>query len=221
MADNYTQATMDPFIPKDLVTDKEKEFLLGFGLTTEDAGEELYFFADDYRGGAYTEPELAKAVFPDLEIEPEETEIELDEDYMIEVLQRFIKRSEGKLKYITLEGAYTCSKMRPGEFGGFACFITEDDAKVAGTASWLRDMEKTLNPVEDAGMVLDVSRVSPMTRFKMLGALCKIASDDLSRLKEDLPYYKSGGDAQKDMESWEAGCSDFLLQIAAIKKKDK
>jgi len=53
-----------------------------------------------------------------------------------EALQDVVKCNN--TDYITVEGAYTCSKMRPGEFGGFAVFITEDDCEHFGTTSWLR-----------------------------------------------------------------------------------
>ncbi len=39
--------------------------------------------------------------------------------------------------YITIEGAATCDKMRHGEFGGFAYFITRDEERYVSTWQWL------------------------------------------------------------------------------------
>lgn len=39
--------------------------------------------------------------------------------------------------YITIEAAMWCSKVRPGEFGGWAAFITRQAIEYSGTGSWL------------------------------------------------------------------------------------
>ena len=42
---------------------------------------------------------------------------------------------------IVIEGAATCSKMRPGEFGGFAHLITRDDVRSMSTWQWLDEQD--------------------------------------------------------------------------------
>ena len=45
--------------------------------------------------------------------------------------------------HITIQGASTCSKMRPDEFGGFAVFITRDTIRSISTWQWLHDQEQS------------------------------------------------------------------------------
>ena len=46
----------------------------------------------------------------------------------------------GEYPYLVWEGAYTCSKMRPGEFGGWACVITRDDIYWSSTQEWIENI---------------------------------------------------------------------------------
>ena len=52
-------------------------------------------------------------------------------------LQWVIEDMPPEIKWITAEFAYSCSKMRPGEFGGGAWFITRDGTETFFTGSWL------------------------------------------------------------------------------------
>ena len=55
-----------------------------------------------------------------------------------EVLQEILRGlPEDKYTCITFEAASYCSKMRPDEFGGVACFITRDEIKWMSTSDWL------------------------------------------------------------------------------------
>lgn len=57
------------------------------------------------------------------------------------VLQRWLQmHGEEDVRDIFVEGAITCSKMRPGEFGGFACYINRNRIEWINTAQWLNDM---------------------------------------------------------------------------------
>ena len=66
-----------------------------------------------------------------------------DWDEFIALLQKMLKEAE--MDYCYVEGASTCSKMRQGEFGGFAQFITQDDCIFLNTGSWLTRREAEFN----------------------------------------------------------------------------
>ncbi len=54
------------------------------------------------------------------------------------VLQNILRGlSPEEYPYITVEAAMWCSKVRPGEFGGWASFITRQEIEYSGTGSWL------------------------------------------------------------------------------------
>jgi hypothetical protein len=53
---------------------------------------------------------------------------------------------EDDFPYIEVEGAHTCSKMRQGEFGGFACFITRKNIRWVSTGMWLEEQRQELLP---------------------------------------------------------------------------
>jgi len=116
MANNYTQATVEPEIHPDLITPEEINELCdnGYNYVTTQYGD-YYFFVeegfwlDDTAHIWQNVIKRSKEFTPDVEVIYEEIE------------------------EIVVEGAYTCSKMRPGEFGGFVARITEDDVQQAGT----------------------------------------------------------------------------------------
>lgn len=123
MANNYSHATLDPLLPASLFTEEELDALaFACGLRSERDGDLLYFFA-------------------------EESFWEEGEDRH-EQLVNCVKLFQGKLRLldageyprITIEGAHTCSKMRPGEFGGFAYYITRDEVRYHATWQWLDEM---------------------------------------------------------------------------------
>lgn len=119
MANYYTQMTVQPFVPADLLSDSDLEFLSYFGIYSE-GKEELYLYAEEYRAeGDNGEGDT------------------FEEDALIDFFQTKIKESGGRLKFISFEFAYTCSKMRPEAFGGAAYFITTEEFKHFGTQSWL------------------------------------------------------------------------------------
>lgn len=57
---------------------------------------------------------------------------DLDLDNLIAILQAFLRtfRSENDDEGIAIHWAYTCSKLRPGEFGGGVAVITAHDVRV-------------------------------------------------------------------------------------------
>lgn len=111
MANNYTQATVYPELSKTLFTEQDLETLQENGFSFDEAhGDELYFYVEEG----------------------------FDEDETAHIFQKAIERSKNSdevdpVEEILIEGAFTCSKMRPGEFGGFVLRITEDNVQGGGT----------------------------------------------------------------------------------------
>lgn len=59
------------------------------------------------------------------------------------ILQRWLQMYGGEdVKDIFVEGAIICSEMRPGEFGGFACYINRNRIEWMNTSQWLHDMSE-------------------------------------------------------------------------------
>jgi len=65
-----------------------------------------------------------------------------------EVLQEILQGLPKEYTHISYEAASYCSKLRPGEFGGHACFITRDAIRWMSTNGWLHEqLEKLKNPM--------------------------------------------------------------------------
>lgn len=165
MANNYEQATVEPIIPASAVSDFERELLRGFGFASEpgtlEAGAKaLYFFAEDsvnssYFGDLTVGEVMAAASHGDnlaaaLVKELGSPEADLTIDTFDEgipswenILQRILRKPECQgIDEIVVMAAYTCSKMRPGEFGGWVTRITRDHIQSEGTRSMLDRMRK-------------------------------------------------------------------------------
>lgn len=126
MANNYTNATVTPWLPKTSFTEDELEGLSeACGLTYEESDGHLYFFAEEW----FTE-------------EGEDSEGEAVN--CTAMLQEKLKGMDPKeYPHLVIEGACYCGKMRPGEFGGFAYFITREEVRYVSTWAWLHEMETT------------------------------------------------------------------------------
>jgi hypothetical protein len=124
MADNYCQAVFQPNIPKHLINDEQRRIIEAFSITIEPDGDVLYLYAEDWCTDAHLTDENG-------------TEKDLDEDDLFGCFQEIIRCSNGELKWISKEQAYTCSRMRPDGFGGGALFITADDVQYVSTSEWL------------------------------------------------------------------------------------
>lgn len=135
MADNYCQVTITPLIPPAAVTEEDRKLLEQFGFSMEtDTDGNLYFYHENYAGSAYAE------------VEGEDGEIvekDIGEDEVFEALQGIVQRTD-ELDCLFVEGAYTCDRMRPGEFGGFAVFISANEIDHISTIGWLGDKKDTL-----------------------------------------------------------------------------
>lgn len=117
MADSYNQATVTPSLPTSAFTMPELNRLEVCGLFPEKDGNDglLYFSAE------YGIDDQA----------PFDGEGESD-PYLI--LQTALTRCDASVPAIIIEGAYTCSKLRPGEFGGYCAYISRRDVRFGSTA---------------------------------------------------------------------------------------
>jgi hypothetical protein len=69
------------------------------------------------------------------------------DDWTLGVLQNWLKGQDDE-EYITIEGAVTCNKVRPGQFGGFALIITKDSIHTFSTGQWI---SQTLHQLRSDG----------------------------------------------------------------------
>jgi hypothetical protein len=127
MADNFSQATISPDLPARLFSEHELHSLeAACGLTCERYGDDLYFYADT---SFHEHGEDAEDAVVDCLALMQEKLRQLDpEDYPC----------------ISIQGASTCSKMRPDEFGGFAFLIARDGIRSMSTWHWLHEQQKSL-----------------------------------------------------------------------------
>ena len=60
-----------------------------------------------------------------------------------------------EVPYVTVEAAFTCSKMRPDHFGGAGFFITKDYVRSFGTQEWLDGVRKSSDrgPIEETNKI--------------------------------------------------------------------
>ena len=169
MANNYTQGTVAPSLPLTDLHKGILDFMrdccgdLPAGMDADDSGSvkvtnesEFWEFAEEHFPDTVTVAEVTEAaevVFeghdysPGLDYEPdgdryylfaEDSLGDADLEWLEWVLSTL---PEDEVPYITVEYAHTCSKMRPGEFGGGAWFITREGTEFVNTGSWLSNRE--------------------------------------------------------------------------------
>jgi hypothetical protein len=134
MSDNFNQATITPSLPGNAFTPAELARLAECGLRHEPADEGLlYFFAED---GI------------DVDADSED-----DEDAAVtcpyEILQQALRRCDTSLTALSIEGAETCSKMRPGAFGGYCAYITRERIYHGSTTALLQSFAREAGHVTD------------------------------------------------------------------------
>jgi hypothetical protein len=124
MASNHYQATMTPDLPAAVFSEFDLHALnAACGLRCE-GDDLLYFYA-------------------------EECFSEEGEDHEgnwfngLSLLQEKLRHLDpSAYPRIVIEGAATCSKMRPGEFGGFAFLITRDEIRYMATWQWIHEQTR-------------------------------------------------------------------------------
>jgi hypothetical protein len=123
MANNYVQATVEPSLPASLFTEAELQSLsFACGLYAERCDDLLYFYAEDSFCEIHDDEDGTRISGPEL-------------------LQEKLRQLD-PVEYprIVVEGA-TCSKMRSGEFGGFAFVITRDEIRWMSTWEWIHQQQ--------------------------------------------------------------------------------
>lgn len=152
MANNNYQFTVTPSIPNDLLCGLEGHLLSAVLSSEPNDGNTTYFYSDDsvnddvtvdddllalVEGGSGPIAEKLKAL--DLENKLDEEIILANEgiDYT-DLFAELARQNPEKLPRIEIQGCWHCSKMRPGEFGGFAAIITPAGIESVDTAMWLR-----------------------------------------------------------------------------------
>ena len=124
MANNYTQATVSPDLPASLFSESELDALAACGLSHESDGESIYFFADEF-------------------FREEDDGEDGEPVNCIMLLKSKLKLIDpADTPYIVIEGAATCGKMRQGEFGGFAYFITREEVRFISTWGWVDEQSR-------------------------------------------------------------------------------
>jgi len=117
MADNFTQATILPSIPLDIWEGikKDPKFSRYFsedsdlGLDSENVhGEGVYLFSENG----------------------------VNNNAVVALLQELLRLCP-EIESFEIEGAFTYSKMRPGEFGGFCCLVGRGFEKWGATGTLL------------------------------------------------------------------------------------
>lgn len=179
MADNFEQCTVEPFIPEGLVTELELALLDGFGFRHEKDGKDrLYFFAEESVNNEFygaierdvleqdTSP-LAKRIRDYLvksgldndtaPIEELPSNVVTWEGVFQTVLSKPENRGKDRIKEVVAKAAFTCSKMRPGEFGGWVTYITPKVVKSDGTHGLLDRLRGEDNLYEALSTVMELA----------------------------------------------------------------
>lgn len=149
MADYFSQTIVQPVIPNACITPLER-FLLEQMFEHEEDGGRTYFFAsesvtdliDRSDGvletllGADASP-LAAALREALRTADDPDCLDVGDVGYAAVFQAIVARHLTEVPYVTVEVAYTCSRMRPDGFGGSAELITAAGSQSMGTGAWL------------------------------------------------------------------------------------
>jgi hypothetical protein len=120
MANNYSQGTIQPSVPEKYLTPDIIEDLESFGITCE-----------------FTEKDKTYYLFIEFGLDDEEEAVKV----LQSILQKWEKVSK-KRRYFEIGIANTCDKLRPGEFGGSAIFITPKSIKWENTYTFLEDNKR-------------------------------------------------------------------------------
>jgi len=167
MADYFTQMVVHQTIPQRDITPLER-LLLSHIFTGEAGGEGLYFFTEqgpsdmlwlnrpeveqalrasealDSRANSFIREQLAQHA-------SDVGEIEIDmsgQDWPF-LFQDIVKRSP-TLQFVTIEAAFTCSRMRSDGFGGMAMLISADAVLSKSTLELLQEFEEQVGEAPPA-----------------------------------------------------------------------
>ncbi len=118
MANFYEQSTVEPTaLDKELFTEDDLRILESCGFEWEVNEGSYYFFSPESMHEGDDDSRTYDHVFQDV-----------------------IRRSDGKVEEVVIRGALTCSKMRPGAFGGLVIRITATEVQSGTTGEILDQM---------------------------------------------------------------------------------
>lgn len=159
MADNYMQATVSPSqlpIPSNVYNFLAEMVEIDFETTVDDAEEEhgLKYPEEFLVDGRYLDEDIKHAYYSfnfDISGKDDNDEalyyINFPRGFSAEcvvILQFILRHLPESIKDLRVEGAHTCSKLRPGEWGGFAGVITRTDHEYVDTNTWLAETSARL-----------------------------------------------------------------------------
>ena len=158
MADYFTQMVVHQTIPDADMTPLER-LLLSRVFDAEPDGDGIYLFSEQgpsdmlWLARAELEAALAASTTAEsaanrfireqlakLEADAAEVELDMGELGWPFLFQDIVRRSS-TLKFVSIEAAFTCSKMRSDGFGGMAMLITEEDVFSKSTGEHVQDFE--------------------------------------------------------------------------------
>lgn len=163
VADYYSQTVVQPSIPNACMTPLERWLLEQIFEFEPDDNDTTYFFAaegansmadaadDELEAILREDPSpLAAALREQLAKADDPDWLDLDRFGYAAVFQAIVARHPDQLPYVTVEMAFTCSKMRPDGFGGGAELITAEDVRSINTSRWLADAVAALAHASEA-----------------------------------------------------------------------
>lgn len=170
MANNYNAFTIEPMLPAALLSGLHRALLdeLGFTLQPSDDYSNFYLYGapeessfeldghtNDLSGfeklGTLDDSALSQKVRA-IQAGNLDTGISV-----IDVLADVVDRAPAQLPEVLVLGAYWCSRMRPGEFGGMTIRITPGSIQStdsAGAVAWFREETQHIADIAD---VLDLA----------------------------------------------------------------
>lgn len=177
MADNYDQSTVEPDFPIQAVSEFERVLMKEYGYTSEiwksPEGDGIYFYAPDGNNSDIENFDIGIVRKQADEGDPialdlircvtEEGEDKLDNyimaHYSFESIIQGILKKPGcsSIGEVCVMGAFTCSKMRPGEFGGWVMRITRETVQYDGTYGIYRRMQEEEQFLSDLDLVYQLA----------------------------------------------------------------
>jgi hypothetical protein len=139
MAETFVRGTISPFLP--LTAEQVEAMSLLFGDSLDDEVE-----PDETPGETLAREWVEKyglefGLKLDCELVSDGTYYLFAEDGLEDgaelVLQEILSGLPEEYTHVCYEGSTSCSKMRPGEFGGVSCFITRDKVEFFSTSGWI------------------------------------------------------------------------------------
>lgn len=157
MADYHSHIVIQPSVPLVDMSPLE-DLLLSHMLQSEEDGDALYLFAElsidsmpsinvgELRAAFQESLSFESQILPAVKLWldkvcdlDDDEDTDFDFDAVVEypayqlILQDIVRRS-ATVNYFTIEGAYTCTKMRPDGFGGVAGLVHAGGIRVQGTS---------------------------------------------------------------------------------------